>query len=99
MTALGEVPSAISVATRRSAACSSASRSTSARDSVFATAVAISSVNWPSRASVSGGSGSSRVVPAAIAPHSRSSTAIGAATTPRMPIERTSSAIAPLAVP
>ena len=45
------VPRATSVATRRRAACSSASRSSSSRDSVFATAVATSSVNAASLSS------------------------------------------------
>ncbi len=54
----GRAPSATSVATRRSAACSSASRLTSARDSALAIAVATSSVNCRGARSVSGGSGS-----------------------------------------
>ena len=41
---------------------------------MFATAVAISSVNWLSRDSVSGGKGSSRVVAATMVPHRRPST-------------------------
>jgi hypothetical protein len=59
--------------------------------------VAISSVNWPKRDSVSGGSGSPRSVPAAMAPHSRPSTTMGAATTQRTPLDRTVTAIGPLA--
>jgi hypothetical protein len=54
-------PCATSVATRRNAACSSASRAREARLSVFAIAVATSSVKEASRASVSGGSCWSRV--------------------------------------
>jgi hypothetical protein len=48
-----------------------------ARLSAFAIAVATSSVNEARRASVSAGSGCSRVMPAAIIPHSRPSTMIG----------------------
>jgi len=55
---LGGAPCATSVATRRSAACSPARRSASARASAFAIAVAISSVNSPMRDSTSGGSSS-----------------------------------------
>jgi hypothetical protein len=60
-TCSGVAPCATSVATRRSAACSSASRARTARLTAFAIAVATSSVNEASRASVSAGSCSSRV--------------------------------------
>jgi len=53
----GGTPRATSIATRRNAACSSASR---VRLSAFAIAVAKSSVNEARRASVSVGSASSR---------------------------------------
>ena len=55
----GDDSCATSVATRRSAACSSARRLASARASVFEIAVATSSVNWASRDSVSVWEGSS----------------------------------------
>ena len=51
----GGAPAATSVATRRNAACSSASRASLARLSVFAIAVATSSVKEIRRASVSAG--------------------------------------------
>src|ERR671914_1878 len=71
---------ATSIATRRSAACSSARRSTAMRDSAFAIAVATSSVKSLSRASVSAGSGSRRGQRSTIAPPRCPSTTIGLAT-------------------
>src|ERR1700756_2914676 len=56
-TSAGGAPRATTVATRRNAACSSASRASPARLSAFAIAVASSSVNCARRASVSAGSG------------------------------------------
>jgi hypothetical protein len=53
----GDAPRATSVATRRSAACSSANWARSARLSAFAIAVATSSVKDARRSSVSWGSG------------------------------------------
>ena len=98
-TALGWAPCATSVATRRSAACSSASRATSARASAFAIAVAIRSVNWPMRDSVSAGSEVFSVLAATMAPHSRPSTTIGVPTAARTPAAARASAIGPLASP
>jgi hypothetical protein len=69
-----------SVATRRSAACSPASRSISARASLFAIAVAMSSVNAPMRISVAAGSGSCPEEPTAMTPHSRPATSTGTPT-------------------
>jgi hypothetical protein len=69
-----------SVATRRSAACSPASRSISARASLFAIAVAMSSVNAPMRISVPAGSGSCPEEPTAMTPHSRPATSTGTPT-------------------
>jgi hypothetical protein len=88
---------ATSVATRRKASCSRASRSARSRDSVFAIAVAISSVNWPRRTSVSGGSGRGCIVPAAMKPQRRPLTTIGVPTTHRSPTERAVAPTAPLA--
>jgi hypothetical protein len=65
----------------------------------LAIAVAMSSVNWPMRASVSGGSASSRVLAAIIAPHSRPSTKFGVPTAERTPPALTRAPIAPLASP
>ena len=62
---------------------------------MFAIAVATSSVNEVSRASVSAGSGSSRVDPARIAPHRLPSTRIGDPTAERMPISRMTAPSAP----
>jgi hypothetical protein len=56
-TSSGGAPRATSVATRRNAACSRASRASPARLSAFAIAIAASSVNEARRASVSSGSG------------------------------------------
>jgi hypothetical protein len=63
----------------------------------LAIAVAISSVNWPIRGSVSGGSGASRVS-ASIAPHNRPSTMIGVPTAARIPScrARSANALGPL---
>jgi hypothetical protein len=86
---------ATSVATRRSAACSSANRASPARLSAFATAVASSSVNWTRRASVSDVKGSDCSEPAAITPQTRPSTMIGVPTAERTPPSRTATSIAP----
>ena len=56
-----------------------------ARASALAMAVATSSVNPASRASVSAGSGSSLAETAVMTPHSRPSTLTGAPTVARMP--------------
>ena len=65
---------------------------------MLAIAVAISSVNWPRRDSVSNGNGSSPVVPVIMAPQSRPSTMMGVPTAQRRPIGRMASAIGPLAL-
>jgi hypothetical protein len=91
----GEVPCAASVATRRNAACSLASRPRPARLSAFAIAVANSSVNAAILDSVSAGSGRSCLVEAFITPHRRWSTTIGAPTDERMPSSRLSAAVGP----
>jgi hypothetical protein len=87
------------VATRRSEACSSATRCSSWRASALATAVATSSVNLAIWASVSSGNGSSRLVEAATTPHSRPPTTIGQPTEARIPSARASVAIAPASSP
>jgi hypothetical protein len=89
-TCSGAAPCATSVATRRSAACSSASRVRAARDSVFAIAVATSSVKEASRASVSAGSGSSpgRLNATTMQPHTRLSTLTGTPIEERTPQSR-----------
>ena len=94
-TSSGGAPCATSVATRRSAACSSASRASPARVSAFATAVATRSVNWASRGSVSAGIGSSRLQPAAITPQRRPSTVIGVPIAERTPVSRVGVPIGP----
>ena len=86
---------ATSVATRRSAACSAAKPRSSTRAWAFAIAVAASSVNPASRASVSVGSGCSRVDTRTITPHRRPSTLTGAPTAARTPNSRATSAAAP----
>ena len=87
----GDDSCATSVATRRSAACSSARRLASARASAFEIAVANSSVNCASRASVSSGNGSSRVEAANTPAHTRPSTTIGTPTADRIASCRASS--------
>jgi hypothetical protein len=96
-TSCGAAAWATSVATRRSAACSSATRASAAWLSALAIAVATSSVNEARRASASAGSGSSRVEPAPIVPHVRPSTTTGVAITERTPILRARSASEPVA--
>ena len=91
-TASGDTPPATSVATRRSAACSSAWLRSSTRACALAIAVPTSSVNPASRASVPAGSCSSQVDIALMSPHSRPSTLIGAPTDERMPRSRATSA-------
>ena len=76
-TSSGDAPPATRVATRRSAACSSANPRSSVRAWALATAVATSSVNPGSRASASAGSDSSRVNATSMAPHSCPSIRIG----------------------
>ena len=61
-------------------------------------AVAISSVNWPRRDSVSNGNGRSPVVPVIMAPQIRRSTMMGVATAQRSPTGRMTSADGPLAL-
>jgi len=70
---------------------------TSVRDSVFAIAVATSSVNSAICDSVSGGNGVALVDEAAITPHSRPSTRIGQPTDDRIPRPSASRAIGPTA--
>ena len=94
-TSSGGAARATSVATRRSAACSSANPRSSMRAWALAIAVAASSVNPASRFSVSAGSGCSLVDARLITPHGRPSTLIGAATAVRMPNSRATSAAAP----
>jgi len=89
-TSRGGASLATNVATRRSAACASPSWSARARDSVFATAVAIRSVKWPRRASVSGPR-AALLVPTVMLPHSSPSTTIGLASAERIPSARTAS--------
>jgi hypothetical protein len=84
------------VATRRSAACSSASRRSSSRAWVFAIAVATSSVNSFRRISASGGSETRESPPADTTPHTRPSTTTGAPTPDCTPDARAASPIAPL---
>jgi len=87
-TCSGAAPRATSVATRRSAACSCASRARASRLSVFAIAVATSSVNETKRASVSAGNGCSRCEATGIRPQSRPSTMTGVPTAERRPASR-----------
>jgi hypothetical protein len=95
--ALGEAPWPTSVATRRSAACSSTSRDSSARASALAIAVATSPANCSTRRSVSPGSGSLWLVAAIIVPQSRPSTTIGVPTMQRTPRTPAMAATAPVA--
>ena len=81
----GSAPCATSVATRRRAACSVASRERASRDSALAMEVASSSVNSTIRDSVSAGRGLLWFVAAIIVPQSRPSTTIGEATAERTP--------------
>jgi hypothetical protein len=91
-TASGCGSRATSVATRRSAACESASRLSASRLSALATAPPTSSANAVSRGSVHFGSGSPREL-AAIIPQTRPSTTIGAPTDERAPSRCSSGAI------
>ena len=93
-TSVGDDSRATSVATRRSAACSSASLSTSALAWAFDMAVATSSVKPWRRASVSAGNGTSFDV-AIITPHVRPRTEIGTPMEKRIPICRIVSAMTP----
>jgi hypothetical protein len=87
-----EAPRATSVATRRRAACSPTSAWRSERAWALPIAVAISSVNAATRASVSSGNGSSPVDTAKLAPHTQPSTSMGAPMTERTPRRRASAA-------
>ena len=95
-TAAGSAPPATRVATRRNAACSSAIRRSSSRASALSTAVATSSVNRAICDSVPVGNGSSRLVEAAITPHSCPATVMGHPIEERMPTVWASRAIAPV---
>src|SRR6266498_3649254 len=86
---------ATSVATRRNAACSSASRARDSRDSALAIAVATSSVKLSRRSSVSGGSASLEF--RVIAPQTRPSTTTGLPTWQRKRRRRRTSGCEPLA--
>ncbi len=88
-------PRATKVATRRNAACSSATWASSARLSAFAIAVASSSVNEARRASTSGGSTCPSSEPMTVTPHRRPSTTIGVPIDERMPRSRAASADRP----
>ena len=89
-TSSGGVPLATSVATRRSAACSSASARNSSRAWALPIAVETSSVNPASWCSIPAGSPSSRTDATVITPHSRPSTLIGAPADERAPDPRAS---------
>ena len=98
----GLTPRATRVATRRNAACCSASTASSsrlafrsARVAALAIAVATRSAKSAMRASVSGGIGSGRLEPTIAAPHSRPSTTIGTPTTEWMPSARMRAASGP----
>jgi hypothetical protein len=93
-TSAGGAPSATRVATRRSAACSSASRASCSRAWLFAIAVATSSVNSASRSSTRSGNGDSGD-DVEISPQTRPSTTIGAPATRLSPAARTPAAIEP----
>ena len=88
-------PSATSVATRRRAACSSASSARACRDCAFAIAVATSSVKSAVRSAASDEAFPGCAHPAAITPHVWSSTRIGAPTAQRTPSSRASAATGP----
>ena len=94
-TSSGGAPHATSVATRRSAACSSASRVSPARLSAFEIAAASRSMNEARRASASGGGARLRLDPATITPQMRSSTMIGTPATEWIPLSRASTASGP----
>ena len=95
-TSSGDAARATRVATRRSAACSSANPRSSTRACALAIAVATSWVNPDSRASVSVGSDLSGAAdPTVTTPHSRPSTVMGTATAERKPHSRAASAIGP----
>ncbi len=96
-TSVGEEPRATTVATRRSAACSPARRSISARACAFEIAVPTSSVKAAIRDSASTWSGASSFAEAIITPHSRWSTTIGAPTEEDSPRPRMRVATSPVA--
>jgi hypothetical protein len=91
----GDDSRATSVATRRKAACSSASSARDARASAFEIAVATSSVKTLSLVSAPSGIGAVRVAGTAITPQVTSSTTIGAAIAPTIPAFRAASATVP----
>ena len=95
-TSAGPGSRATSVATRRSAACESASRLSASRPSALATALPISSAKSVSRGSVFEGSPALHEQ-AATMPHTRPSTEIGAPTEERAPRRRSSGAIESIA--
>jgi hypothetical protein len=76
-TSPGGASRATSVATRRSAACSFASRARASRDSAFEIAVEMSSVKSSSRCSVPAGSGSAPFAATEMWPQTLPSTTIG----------------------
>ena len=94
-TSAGGASLATRVATRRSAACSSASRCRPSRACAFETAVATSSVKAAMRVSASRGSGSTTRVAAISAPQRLPSTRIGAPTVERRCRPRAISAVPP----
>ncbi len=92
--AAGGTPRATSVATRRRAACSSASRVYSSRVAVFEKAAPISAENSARRSSMPGGGGASQRH-VAITPQTSPSTSSGAPAAEVIPCARAASAIAP----
>src|SRR4029077_5528638 len=93
-TSAGGAPAATSVATRRNAACSSASRVSASWASPLAIAVATNSVNSASRSSRSSRSGASGE-DVEITPQTRPSTLIGAPATLLNPYSRAAAASEP----
>ena len=94
-TSSGGAARATSVATRRSAACSSAWLRSSMRACALAIAVATSSVKAASRSSVFAGIGRSCPDATAMTPHNRPSTLIGTPTAERSRQLRAASATIP----
>jgi hypothetical protein len=88
--------SATSVATRRSAACSSTSTRRLSRASLFTIEVATRSVKPATRASMSAGSASGDREPSVRTPQTLPSTTIGTPTAERHGLERMAAAIAPV---
>ena len=85
----GVAPSAASVATRRSDASESASRRSWCRECALATATAARSAKSRRRVSAAAASGSARLPPTHISPHTAPSTTIGAATSDPIAESRT----------